>query len=406
MKELLTSFHALFRQQEFTEYLTKRYERGIKTLLDYMDQNNLILYDEKIGEDFLHSIHLKGNVSANKRSLLRRVVYLLNDILYDIPFRKKRIVLKTYPLTGELGVYAASFINHFRNEIRPTQHTLKKYEVALSHFTLYMEQERAGLKDISDVLISRFFGSLQNTRQNVSVPVRRFLHYLYAAQLIDSDLSVRLFSMKSPRSEKIPSFYTNEEIRKMDSVVERNSRVGKRNYAMYLLASRLGMRSGDIRNLTFSNIDWERNVLAFKQQKTGKEIELPLFTIIGEAIIDYIRNGRPQSNLKTIFLSANAPFTPITVSTFTSVITDIIYKAGIEPKGRRHGPHCLRHSLATNLLNQGTPLPVISEVLGHSHTESTKIYLNVDVESLLCCSLDVPPVPDRFYMQKGGWFYV
>jgi integrase len=269
-----------------------------------------------------------------------------------------------------------------------------------------MELDNVGLKDLSEAVLLRFFSSLQNSREYVCVPVCRFVRHLHLEGLLEEDLSIRFSAIKSHRAEKVPSYYSNEEIRKMDAVIERNSPTGKRNYAMFLLASRLGMRSSDIRSLQFGNIDWDRNVLVFKQQKTKKEIELPLFANIGEAIIDYIRNGRPRSNDKTIFLRTRAPFIPLTTTILSVTISDIICRAGIETKGRRHGSHSLRHSLATNLLKHGTTLPVISQTLGHSNTESTMIYLNVDVENLLRCSIDVPPVPDNFYMQKGGWFYV
>jgi integrase/recombinase XerD len=152
-------------------------------------------------------------------------------------------------------------------------------------------------------------------------------------------------------------------------------------------------------------LDWDSNVINLVQYKTKKEIELPLLAVIGEAIIDYIQNGRPKSDSKTIFLTANAPYTPLSVPGLSSIISGIIYKAGIETKDRHHGAHCLRHSLATQLLEQGTTLPVISETLGHSNSQTTMIYLGVDVTGLLRCSLEVPPVPESFYMQKGGWFY-
>jgi site-specific recombinase XerD len=95
----------------------------------------------------------------------------------------------------------------------------------------------------------------------------------------------------------------------------------------------------------------------------------------------------------------------ISVPGISGIISNIIYKAGIETKTRHHGAHCLRHSLATQLMEQGTTLPVISDTLGHSNSQTTMIYLSVDINGLLRCSLDVPPVPDCFYMQKGGWFY-
>ena len=88
------------------------------------------------------------------------------------------------------------------------------------------------------------------------------------------------------------------------------------------------------------------------------------------------------------------------------MIAKNIYKSGVECKGKHHGSHALRHSLATNLLEGNVSLPVISSVLGHSSTESTKVYLSVDIQSLLYCSHDVPEVKDGFYQQGGGEFYV
>jgi site-specific recombinase XerD len=279
------------------------------------------------------------------------------------------------------------------------------YMTALSHFAIRMHQDGISPDNLDDIAVSRFVSSLQNTQLHVCGPVRRFLRYLFKVHLTKTDLSIPLFYIKSHRAEKLPSLYNTEEIRKMDASIEKTGRTKKRDYAIFLLASRLGLRASDICQLQFRNLDWDRNVINLVQYKTKKEIELPLLAVIGEAIIDYIRNGRPKSDSKTIFLTANAPYTPLSVPGLSSIISGIIYKAGIETKGRHHGAHCLRHSLATQLLEQGTALPVISETLGHSNSQTTMIYLGVNVNGLLRCSLEVPPVPDSFYMQKGGWFY-
>lgn len=86
----------------------------------------------------------------------------------------------------------------------------------------------------------------------------------------------------------------------------------------------------------------------------------------------------------------------------SSAITSVIEGCSVEFKGRKHGPHAMRHSLATNLLHDSVPLPIISESLGHSSTETTTIYLSVDIPTLIDCSLEVPPVPASFYNMKGG----
>jgi integrase len=192
---------------------------------------------------------------------------------------------------------------------------------------------------------------------------------------------------------------------KIEGVIDRTGGKGKRDYAMILLASRLGLRASDITRLQFASLNWDINVIILKQHKTKREIILPLLSDIGDAIIDYIKNGRPDNDSKNLFLSLIQPYRPIRVSTLCTIVTNYIYAAGVSPKGRHHGTHSLRHSLATNLLENGTALPVISEVLGHGSTGSTMYYLGVNIKSLLECSQNVPDVPEDFYSQKGGMLY-
>jgi integrase/recombinase XerD len=393
------------KQLDFTKGTIKRHRRHLLKMKDYMKSKGQSFYDEGVGEKYLIGMLTGGNFKDYSLKETRHSINLLSDVLNNIPVRRKRIHLRAYPLAGEFGKHAHGFLERFKVESRPTEHTMHMYMTALSHFTVRMHLDHVCLDNLDNVAISRFFTSLQNTQLRVCGPVRRFLRYLFEIHLTKTDLSIPLFYIKSHRAEKLPSLYNIEEIRKMDASIGKTSRMGKRDYAIFLLASRLGLRASDICLLQFRNLDWDRNVINLVQYKTKKEIELPLLANIGEAIIDYIQNGRPKSGSKTIFLTANAPHTPISVPGLSSIVSRIIHKAGIETKERHHGSHCLRHSLATQLLKQGTILPVISETLGHSNSQTTMIYLGVDVNGLLGCSLYVSAVPDSFYMQKGGWFY-
>lgn len=405
IEELIQTCLNTINQLDFKESVIKRHRRRLFQLKDYLRSKGQDLYDESVGEKYQFDMLTDGNIKDYRLKEIRHSVNLLNEILNHVPVRKKRIQLRTFPFSGEFGKHAQAFLKQFEVDSRPAEKTMRIYITTLSHFTVRMQQEQICLEDLDNVDISRFVASLQNIQEHVCVPVRRFLRYLFEMHLTKTDLSIPLFYIKAHRAEKLPSLYNTEEIRKMDTSIEKTSKVGKRDYAIFLLASRLGLRASDICQLQFRNLDWDRNIINLVQYKTKKEIELPLLSVIGEAIIDYIQNGRPKSDNKTIFLTANAPYTPISVPGLSSIITGIIYKAGIEIKNRHHGAHCLRHSLATQLLKQGTPLPVISETLGHRNSQTTMIYLGVDVNGLLCCSLYVPPVPDSFYVQKGGWFY-
>jgi len=393
------------KQLDFKESSIKRHRKHLLHIKEYLRSNEQNSYNEDIGEKYQFDILSEGTTKEYKLKEIRHTINLLNDILNQVPVRKKRICLKVFPLPGEFGEHIESFLEQVRIESRPTDKTMRNYKAALSHFAVRMQQDRIRPENLDQMAISRFISSLQNTQLRVCVPVRRFLRYLFETDILKKDYSIPLYDIKCHRAEKLPSIYNNEEIRKMEASIERSSSTGRRNYAIFLLASRLGLRASDIRFLQFNELDWDKNVINLIQCKTKKMIELPLLNIVGEAMIDYIRNGRPKSDSKTIFLTAIAPYTIISVPGISCIVSRIIYKAGIDTKGRHHGSHCLRHSLATRLLKQGTTLPVISDVLGHSDSQTTMTYLNVDINGLLQCSLDVPPVTDCFYMQKGGWFY-
>lgn len=172
---------------------------------------------------------------------------------------------------------------------------------------------------------------------------------------------------------------------------------------MVLITALLGLRASDVCNLTFENIQWEKNLIVLNQQKTQVRIELPLLSEVGEAIIDYLKYGRPSSELPYIFLHVTSPYDRLNRSTLHSIVCFYLRRADIHyEKQRKHGPHALRHSLAGVLLEKKTPLPVISEVLGHKNTESTRLYLRIDMNSLRQCALEVPPVSHSFYERWSG----
>jgi len=180
--------------------------------------------------------------------------------------------------------------------------------------------------------------------------------------------------------------------------MDRADHRGKRDYAMILIASRLGLRSSDICQLKFSELDWKQNRILLKQKKTGAQIELPLLSDVGESIIDYLRYGRPQSELPFVFLKHVPPYDCVTGAAFINAIKAGMRRAGIKHEGsHKHGPHALRHSLATILLEQNTPLPVITGILGHKNPETTKIYLSIDLTSLRKCALNVPEIDPEYY---------
>jgi integrase len=198
----------------------------------------------------------------------------------------------------------------------------------------------------------------------------------------------------------LPTTYTKDEVERLINAMDRGSPKGKRDTAMILLAARLGLRASDICGLRFENIRWETNTIFLIQKKTKEKIELPLLVEVGNAIIDYLKYGRPVSELPYIFIRAQQPYDRLEEPTLHSIVSFYLKRAGISNiDEKKHGPHALRHSLAGFLLEKKTPLPVISEVLGHTNTESTKAYLRIDLESLRQCVLEVPPLNSPHYQE-------
>lgn len=217
----------------------------------------------------------------------------------------------------------------------------------------------------------------------------RLCDYAVTAGFHTENFSSMIPHVRNIRRQRLPHTFTHEEIQKLLAVVDRSNPIGKRDYAMLLLTAKLGLRVGDVRTLKFSSLDWTKKTIAITQQKTGKFLELPLPDDIGWAIIDYLKNGRPNCDNDVVFVGHTPPYdlmTPVS----GNLVAKYMRQAGIEtPTNRVCGMHTLRHSLATGMLNEGIPLPTISSVLGHADISSTESYLRVDIPGLRKCALEV-----------------
>jgi integrase len=219
--------------------------------------------------------------------------------------------------------------------------------------------------------------------------MRSFLRFLTMRGILQKDLSADLPKIRVPRDAKIPSVWEQELIVKLLQAVDRSSSKGKRDYAILLLACRLGLRVGDIRTLKLDQLHWEDSTIEITQSKTATPLRLPLTSEVGEALIDYLKSGRPQTAHREVFLKVNPPFDPFTGNNLHHIVTYWRLLAGIRFRTpQKRGIHSLRHTLATRLLEKETPITTIAEILGHASLESTRIYAKADVEALRNVALD------------------
>lgn len=315
-----------------------------------------------------------------------------------------------YEITNTFRPVIEEYID-YKKTIRASEITLKAHRWHLYQFSDYLVSR--GLQSFEFLsplelmhYASYIFPDKAAAKNQSLIVVRQFLNYLYDNGHIRRRLSQVVPKDNYRQQAKLPSVYTKEEVRIILDSIDRSTSTGKRNYAIILLAARLGIRVSDISTLEFRHIKWAKNQIEFTQMKTGKDIQLPLPSDVGESIINYIKNSRPISDEKCVFLSPRYPHNPIPAQILSHIVQIIINTSGVKVGNRKSGPHALRHSMANFMINEGTSLPIIAEVLGHTSVQTTMSYLRIDVESMRQCATEVPLVPTTFYEQKGGGFYV
>lgn len=375
--------------------------------LPYTVERNLSVYSPEINDGYIDFRRSQMSHSEAERNLMEiiRGMRLLEDIFLYGEWRCHR-KKKLPPLDGAIGTAMNDFLDYLRAERRSTL-TVEGHHRFLLYFLTYLKANNiTQLCEITPSILFDYLSGDITSKKHVMGTLQYVFKYWALEGLIGLEI-INVFKMIKPKeTDELPDVYNVEEIRQIVTSVERTSPFGIRNYAMLLLAVYYGIRASDIAGLRLEHIHWRDNQIEFIQAKTGKRITLPLRAEVGNALLDYIKNvRRNQSDNTTVFQSLIAPFNPVTNKCVSSTISIIISKSGINLNKRKHGPHSLRSSIASNLLKNNEEYHVISEALGHVYTPTTKKYLRIDITSLLKCALDVPPVPDSFYQQKGGIFY-
>ncbi len=218
--------------------------------------------------------------------------------------------------------------------------------------------------------------------------LRSFLRYAVYhdsinASIIDSVPTVASWSMTD-----IPKAISQEQIQAILNSCDRNTLIGKRDYAIFMLLIHLGLRSGEIISLTLDSIDWDLGSILIAG-KGGHITELPLPEEVGTAIVDYLQNGRPQCPDRTLFLRALAPIRRLGAQqTIATIVYAAVNRAGITTP--THGAHQFRHALASNMLRKGASLTEIGSILRHQHSKTTNIYAKVDLIALKSLSMPWP----------------
>lgn len=337
----------------------------------------------------MYSVDISGYKSLIRRSVMLLLEFQLTGGIAKRQPRYDHAFPQRYAEIGE------RYLQRFIEIAAPSEGSIRNYHLALEKFFGFaIFNGAAEPKDLDAKVISSyvktFAGYSKSTISGKMNTLRRFCSFAYKEGVLTSEFQWPTVTVYEDR--RIPEYYTADEIELILGSVDRANPRGKRDYAMLLIAARCGFRVSDIKALEFANIDFVNNTINITQQKTGKQLTIPLLPEVGWALIDYIKNGRPQSDCPNIFIRHVAPYQSFgTHDNLAYLITNYARMAGLKAQAdRKSSFHMLRYSLASELLQKGVSLTTISSILGHSEINTTSQYTRLNFNQLRVCALEVP----------------
>ena len=261
------------------------------------------------------------------------------------------------------------------------------YRFHLDRFEAYLR--RIGVESIqalSPAILSAFVveragtGLAKSTVRDCAGVLRVFLRYAHREGVLASDLSAAVGWPQVYRLSNIPRCISWADVNRVLAGVDRRTEAGRRDYAILLLLVTYGLRGREVAALTLDDVDWKRERLAIPERKAGHSTAFPLSVVVGEALLDYLQHGRPETSDRHVFFRSVAPRRPIGTAAVSSRAAHYLLKAGIDVP--RPGSHTLRHSAVQRLVDADFDLKTIGDFVGHRSPRSTEVYAKVAVEAL------------------------
>lgn len=389
----------------YTEATMKFYRRRWQMLFQFAQERKEVYFSEQLGIDFVEK-HFHILEKDFKRTLSQADTQELRIIRQIGDFQLHHTVLRRYYKHRKIltDPHFIAVSNRFKQHCVEKDYskvTTDHYVKQSARFMDYLSsQEVSSLNKINLTLINDYIKTLAGyTYKTVELNIcslRAFFRFLLETGEVQADFASKTPMVQARKQTRIPSVWTADELKKLIAAIDRGSPKGKRDYAIILLACCLGIRCTDIKNLKMENFRWEEKKLVFVQSKTRETLSLPLTPEVGWAVIDYLKYGRPKIDSPYLFVKHMAPFGPFSEGNhLNQLIKRYMELAHLPTLKKRRGMHSLRHTLASMLLENDTALATISDILGHVNTDSTAVYLKIDIKKLKVCSLDFEEVTDN-----------
>ena len=289
---------------------------------------------------------------------------------------------KPFPFPAE----APGYRDHLEQERGLKAASIYQHGWGLRRFAGYLDGIGTGLTKTSPALLAEFVADCApsmsvSSLRNACGALRSFLRYCFRAGLLREDLSSAVELPQTYRLASLPRSISWGDVRRMLACVDRRTATGRRDYAMLLLLSTYGLRAGEVAGLTLDDIDWKHDLLRIRQRKADNPTVYPLASEVAEALVEYLRSGRPTSQHRRVFLRTIAPLVPIQSCAVSARATKYLRRAGIDV--HLSGAHTLRHACVQRLVEARFPFKTVADYVGHTSSDSTATYAKLDLGSLL-----------------------
>lgn len=395
--ELINELDSYMVRLGYTASTLRHYRQAWNALKNLALEEESTYFTKELGFKLLRE-HYKidpyeSNLSEYK-SVVRRSVMLLLEFQISGTIAKRQ-PKGEYEFLAGFKTAGDSFMKSMK-ESNLAPGTLYNYRMLIFRATsFFVNHEVSDFKSLNNDLINLYMKTFAGySKAYIANNVQALSKFLIFAN--EHGYTDKVFNFPAVtvfKDRRVPEYYTAEEVSKILSSIDRGNALGKRNYAMVLLGARYGLRISDILSLKLNELDFENNRISIIQQKTGKPLTLDMLPDVGWALIDYLKNGRPDVDCDSVFLRHTHPYKAFTRGvTMQYILRQYALSAGIWKAGSEKSCsfHMLRYSLASDLIQQGISLTTISGILGHSELNVTTLYTQLDVPQLKACALEVP----------------
>jgi len=370
---------------------------GFSKILTAHKEAETEIYSEKLSVGLVLAARgLVKTGSHHKSQAIRKTAALLDEFhRYGTITPSTLSPFNLVSLSSGFETLVEEYANDALLSGKTNEVTIRNAKSMLKGFLLELENagfnsfDEVSLSVVGDVITRTAATYYKGGADSLLHYVREFLKYLYEYSHITINLSVAVPKIAAP-FKRVHRGFSDDEIRKLLSAVDRSTAIGKRDYAMMMLAAQTGLRAVDILKLNRSDIDWRKREINITQSKTGEPLCLVLEIESGNAIYDYLINARQKCDAPNVFIRAEYPLRALNPGAAQGIIKKYMATAGIEPEAhQKYGFHSFRRAFGTRLLESGTPIHLLSQLLGHIELDSAKPYISASEQGLKECCLSL-----------------